>query len=58
MTMTYEQLIEAQLLLGKAATSCVMEILQDENKKAVVQGFRIFEDESMNAWKMTIEHVE
>lgn len=58
MTMTYEQLIEAQLLLGKAATYCVMEILQDENKKAVVQGFRIFEDESMNAWKMTIEHVE
>ena len=56
--MTYEELIEAQLLLGKAATSAVLEILKGEGKKAVVQGFRIFEDESMNAWKMTIEKVE
>ena len=56
--MTYEELIEAQLLLGKAATSAVVEILKGEGKKAVVQGFRIFEDESMNAWKMTIEKVE
>ena len=56
--MTYEELIEAQLLLGKAATSAVVEILQGKGKKAVVQGFRIFEDESMNAWKMTIEKVE
>lgn len=56
--MTYEELIEAQLLLGKAATSAVVEILQANGKKAVVQGFRIFEDESMNAWKMTIEKVE
>lgn len=56
--MTYEELIEAQLLLGNAATSSVVEILQGEGKKAVVQGFRIFEDESMNAWKMTIEKVE
>lgn len=56
--MTYEELIEAQLLLGKAATSAVVEILHGNGKKAVVQGFRIFEDESMNAWKMTIEKVE
>lgn len=56
--MTGEELIEAQLLLGKAATSAVVEILQGEGKMAVVQGFRIFEDESMNAWKMTIEKVE
>lgn len=56
--MTYEELIEAQLLLGKAATSAVLEILKGEGKKGVVQGFRIFEDESMNAWKMTIEKVE
>ena len=56
--MTYEELIEAQLLLGKAATSAVVEILKGNGKKAVVQGFRIFEDESMNAWKMTIEKVE
>lgn len=56
--MTHEELIEAQLLLGKAATSAVVEILKGEGKKAVVQGFRIFEDESTNAWKMTIEKVE
>ena len=56
--MTHEELIEAQLLLGKAAASAVVEILQGKGKKAVVQGFRIFEDESMNAWKMTIEKVE
>lgn len=56
--MTDEELIEAQLLLGKAATSAVVEILQGESKKAVVQGFRIFENESINAWKMTIEKVE
>lgn len=56
--MTYEELIEAQLLLGKAATSAVIEILQGNGNKSVVQGFRIFEDESMNAWKMTIEKVE
>ena len=49
--MTYEELIEAQLLLGKAATSAVVEILHGNGNKAVVQGFRIFEDESMNAWK-------
>ncbi|WP_167715847.1 hypothetical protein [Weissella cibaria] len=56
--MTYEELIESQLLLGKAASSAVVEILQSESKKAVVQGFRIFEDESTDAWKMTIEKVE
>lgn len=56
--MTYEELIEAQLLLGKAATSAVVEILQGKGKKAVVQGFRIFEDEPKNAWEMTIEKVE
>lgn len=56
--MTYEELIEAQLLLGKAATYAVVEILQGNGKEAVVQGFRIFEDESMNAWKMTIEKVD
>ena len=56
--MTHEELIEAQLLLGKEATSAVVEILRGEGKKAVVQGFRIFEDESTNAWKMTIEKVE
>lgn len=56
--MKYEELIEAQLLLGKAATSAVVEILQGNGKKVVVQGFRIFEDETMNAWKMTIEKVE
>ena len=56
--MTHEELIEAQLLLGKAATSAVVEILQGKCKKTVVQGFRIFEDESTNAWKMTIEKVE
>ena len=56
--MTDEELMEAQLILGKAATSAVVEILQGEGKKAVVQGFRIFEDESTNAWKMTIEKVE
>ena len=56
--MTHEELIEAQLVLGKAATHAVVEILQGEGNKAVVQGFRIFENESMNAWKMTIEKVE
>lgn len=56
--MTQEELIKAQLALGKAATSAVVEILQGKGKKAVVQGFRIFEDESTNAWKMTIEKVE
>lgn len=56
--MTYEELIEAKLLLGKAATSAVVEILHVSGKKAVVQGFCIFEDESMNDWKMTIEKVE
>lgn len=56
--MTYEELIESQLLLGKAASSAVVEILQSESKKAVVQGFRIFEGESNDAWKMTIEKVE
>lgn len=56
--MTQEELIEAQLLLGKAATNAVIEISQGEGNKAVVQGFRIFEGESKNAWKMTIEKVE
>lgn len=56
--MTYEELIESQLLLGKVASSAVVEILQSESKKAVVQGFRIFEAESNDAWKMTIEKVE
>lgn len=56
--MTHEELIEAQLVLGKAATSAVVEILQGKGNKAVVQGFRIFENEPTNAWKMTIEKVE
>ena len=56
--MKHEELIEAQLILGKAATSAVIEVLRENGKKAVVQGFRIFEDKSMNAWKMTIEKVE
>lgn len=55
--MTHSELIEAQLVLGKVATSAVVEILQGKGKKAVVQGFRIFEGESNNAWKMTIEKV-
>ena len=33
--MTNEELIEAQLLLGKAAASAVVEILQENGNKAV-----------------------
>lgn len=56
--MTQEELIEAQLVLGKAATHAVVEILQGEGNKAVVQPFHFLEDKPTNLWKMTIEKVE
>lgn len=56
--MTHEELIEAQLLLGKVATSAVVEILQGKGNKAVVQPFHFLEDQPTNLWKMTIEKVD
>lgn len=56
--MTPEELSEAQLLLGKAAILAVVEILQGEGNKVVVQPFHFVEDEPSASWKMTIEKVK
>lgn len=56
--MTYEQLIEAQMVLGKTAVDSVLELLQSDSMKVVEQKFGFFEGDSKNAWKITIEKVE
>lgn len=53
--MTHEELIEAQLSLGKAATNTVLEVLQGEGNKVVVQVSYFFEDETADNWKMVLE---
>lgn len=56
--MTYEQLIEAQMVLGKTAVDAILELLQNNSMKAVEQKFGLFEEDSKNSWKITIEKVE
>lgn len=56
--MTYEQLIEAQMVLGKTAVDAILELLQNNSMKAVEQKFGLFKEDSKNSWKMTIEKVE
>lgn len=56
--MTQEELMEAQLLLGKTAANAVIEILQDEGNYAVVQVLHLSGDEQTNNWKMTIEKLD
>lgn len=56
--MTYEQLIEAQMVLGKTAVDAILELLQNNSMKAVEQKFGLFEEGSNNSWKITIEKVE
>lgn len=56
--MTQEELMEAQLLLGKAATIAVIEILEGEGNKAIVQRLHFVADGQTNNWKMTIEKLD
>lgn len=56
--MTEEEVMKAELLLGKAAMISVIEILYDEGNKAVVQRLHFVADGQTNNWKMTIEKVE
>ena len=56
--MTQEELMKAELLLGKAATIAVIEILYDEGTKAVVQRLHFVADGQTNNWKMTIEKLD
>ena len=56
--MTQEELIEAELLLGKTAVNAVIEILQDKGNYAVVQVLHFSGDEQTNNWKMTIEKLD
>lgn len=56
--MTQEELMKAELLLGKAATIAVIEILYDEGTKGVVQRLHFVADGQTNDWKMTIEKVD
>lgn len=56
--MTREELIEAQLLLGKAATNTVLEVVQREGNKVVVQVSYFFEDETVDNWKMVLEKLD
>lgn len=53
--MTQEELMEAQLLLGKAATNTVLEVVQGGGNKIVVQVSHFFEDETADNWKMVLE---
>lgn len=56
--MTQEELMEAQLLLGKTAVNAAIEILYDEGTKAVVQRLHFVADGQTNDWKMTIEKLD
>ena len=56
--MIYEQLIEAQMVLGKTAVDAILELLQNNSMKAVEQKFGLFAEDSKNSWKMTIEKVD
>ena len=56
--MTQEELMKAELLLGKAATIAVIEILEGEGTKAIVQRLHFVADGQMNNWKMTIEKLD
>ena len=56
--MTQEELMEAQLLLGKAATNTVLEVVQGEGNKVVVQVSYFFEDETADNWKMVLEKLD
>lgn len=56
--MTHEQLIEAQLALGKAAIDMMLELSRTDSLKSVDQNFGFFEEDANDAYKMTIERVE
>lgn len=56
--MTYAELMEAQLSLGKAATNTVLEVLQGGGNKVVVQVSYFFEDETANNWEMVLEKLD
>lgn len=56
--MTYEELMEEQYLLEKAAKHAVFEILHGEGNTVIAQVSHSFEGNPTNNWKMTIEKVE
>lgn len=56
--MTQEELMKAELLLGKAATNTVLEVVQGEGNKVVVQVSYFFEDETADNWKMVLETLD
>lgn len=46
------------MVLGRTAVDMIIELLNANGLKAVNQKFGFFEDDSKNAWKMTVEKVE
>ena len=57
MIMTYEELMEEQFLLEKAAKHAVFEILHGEGNAVIAQVSHSFEGKPTNNWKITIEKV-
>lgn len=56
--MTDEQLIEAQMVLGKEALRLSLEILNEGNTSTkLVSPYALFEGDTPGDWKMTIEKV-
>lgn len=56
--MTDEELTQAKDLLAQAAEHAVVEILQGEGNKIVVQVSHLFKDRPADNWTMTIEKVK
>lgn len=55
--MTDEQLIEAQMVLGKEALRLSLEILKDGSPSKIISPYALFEGDTPGDWKMTIERV-
>ena len=56
--MELQDLVEAQMLLGKLSVDMVLAIAKNPNLKAVENKFNFFEGEPNYAWKITIEKVK
>lgn len=56
--MELQDVIEAQMILGKLSVGMVLAIAKDPSLKAVNNKFNFFEGEPNDAWEITIEKVK
>lgn len=53
-----EDFLSGQMQLGKEVIDNVIEISKDKHLRKIETKFRFFEDDAMDAWKITVERNE